>query len=84
VKEFVFNDLSCKAICEDIIRAASRTASGGDSYMVIMELLRGMRSDVILRPKPAEADPIQINIDHAGTGTEISVLTECFVPKYPY
>ena len=49
------------SVCSDILRAASRTASGGDSYTVVRAMLA--TDDSPLTPAPVKQAPILIEVD---------------------
>lgn len=49
------------SVCSDILRAASRTASGGDSYTVVRAMLA--TDDSPLTPAPVKQAPILIQVD---------------------
>ena len=71
------------SVCSDILRAASRTASGGDSYTVVRAMLA--TDDSPLTPAPVKQAPILIEVDadsgkvHIETEGQCSCLSACTV-----
>lgn len=60
-------------VCQDIVRASSRTSSGGDAYSVMSTLLSRPTEGDILTPSGAESVPIEISVDAAEGEVVITV-----------
>ncbi|CAN0304507.1 unnamed protein product, partial [Hapterophycus canaliculatus] len=54
-----------RAVCQDIVRASSRTSSGGDAYAVMSALLSRQTEGDLLTPSGSESAPIGISVDAA-------------------
>lgn len=50
-------------MCEDIVRASSRTSSGGDTYAVMSALLSRPAEGDLLTPSGSESAAIGISVD---------------------
>lgn len=59
-------------VCQDIVRASSRTSSGGDAYAVMAALLSRPTED-LLTPSGSESTPIGISVDAADGEVVITV-----------
>ncbi|CAN0432578.1 unnamed protein product [Ascophyllum nodosum] len=75
VGPLVFGDESLmRTVCQDIVRASSRTSSGGDTYAVVAELLSRPTEGDILTPSGVESAPIGISVD--GVKGEVVITVE--------
>ena len=63
-----------RQVCQDIVRASSRTSSGGDTYAVVAELLSRPAEGDILTPLGVESAPIGISVD--GVKGEVVITVE--------
>ncbi|CAM9099135.1 unnamed protein product [Chrysoparadoxa australica] len=63
VEPLVLDPALVEPVCQDIIRASSRTASGGDTYSVMMMLLSSPIAGDLLTPIEGEVPPIGISMD---------------------
>ncbi|CAM9528146.1 unnamed protein product, partial [Laminaria digitata] len=60
-------------VCQDIVRASSRTSSGGDTYAVMSALLSRPAEGDLLTPSGAESAAIGISVDAADGEVVITV-----------
>ncbi|CAN0503221.1 unnamed protein product [Ectocarpus sp. 12 AP-2014] len=67
-----------RAVCHDIIRASSRTASGGDAYAVMAALLSRPAKGDLLTPSGSGSSPIGISVA-AADGEVIITVENSFV-----
>ncbi|CAN0317628.1 unnamed protein product, partial [Ascophyllum nodosum] len=75
VGPLVFGDESLmRTVCQDIVRASSRTSSGGDTYAVVAELLSRPTEGDVLTPSGVESAPIGISVD--GVKGEVVITVE--------
>ena len=63
-----------RQVCQDIVRASSRTSSGGDTYAVVAELLSRPTEGDVLTPSGVESAPIGISVD--GVKGEVVITVE--------
>eukprot|EP00953_Heterococcus_sp_UTEX-ZZ885_P014092 8022-Heterococcus_DN1.PRE.1 len=74
VAPLVFDEALTDQVCQDIIRASSRTASGGDTYSAMTSLLAMPEAGYLLTPNGEESLPIDINVD--ATKGEVVITVE--------
>jgi hypothetical protein len=59
-------------VCRDILRASSRTASGGDSYSIVFYLFG--KEELVVTPENVQSKPISITVDT--DDISISIVSE--------
>ena len=66
-----------RQVCQDIVRASSRTSSGGDAYAVMAALLSRPAEGDLLTPSGSESAPIGIIVDASDGEVVITVENRC-------
>lgn len=66
-----------RKVCQDIVRASSRTSSGGDTYTAMAALLLRPSQGDLLTPSRAESEPIGISVDGSKGEVVITVENRC-------
>ncbi|CAM9426636.1 unnamed protein product [Phaeothamnion confervicola] len=81
VGPLVFETALVTEVCQDIIRASSRTASGGDTYAVVAAVLSRPEAGDLLTPSGTESAPIAIGLDGAKGEVVITVENRFILRK---
>ena len=69
--DFTFDSDAEMRVVQDIVRACSRTASGGDAYFVVTNLF-GRKPGYAVLPGRGDPGPVVVNISRTGEGSFIT------------